>query len=131
MQYNFDKGEKFFLLYRTRIVIKIKIMINYRDFPKPLFAKVSQRNDIKKSSFYKNYLTRDFQSRQMCLCVDVSLRFPFSDCKTDGHPRIAVTHTNQSLPVHSSSETVGSLPQPGSRTEQRRAGDLRPRPDSR
>ena len=96
MQYNFDKGEKFFLLYRTRIVIKIKIMINYRDFPKRLFAKVPQKNDIKKSSFYKNYLTRDFQSRQMPLCVDVSLKFPFSDCKTDGHPcrDIGVTHTN-------------------------------------
>ena len=35
-------------------------MINYRDFPKPFSVQNSQKNDIKKSGFYNDYLTRDF-----------------------------------------------------------------------
>ena len=64
-------------------------MINYGDFSKPFCAKVSQKNDIRKSGLYELVLfNQDLPSRQMFafLCVDVWLQFSILDCVTRDHP---------------------------------------------
>ena len=57
----------------TKIVIQIRIMINYRDFPRPFYVQNSQKNDIKKSGFIMIIWPEISTRRQMWVIVLIFL----------------------------------------------------------